>query len=150
MAKCLRANYLRALFGSYSQTFNLRHGRSGTLFEDPYEAIPVGTDEYLHQLCRYIHANPVQHGIADTVDPWPYSNYHEWIGTRAGKIIDSDFIQEHFGTAAGYQAYLQSYITGQAIMPDGLQEYLNRIGRSRWNWEPLSSSIMVSDGLRVV
>lgn len=59
------ANLLpKRVFGSYTRLFNNLHGRSGTLFEDRFDAKLVATDEYLHQLCYYIHGNPVHHGIA--------------------------------------------------------------------------------------
>lgn len=67
------------LFNSYVKAFNKAYHRSGTLFEDRFKAIPVDTDEYLYDLCRYIHGNPVRHGIALSPDLWPYSNYLEWI-----------------------------------------------------------------------
>ena len=70
------------VFGSYSQAFNRMYDRTGTLFEGPYEAIRVESDEYLRHLCRYIHVNPVRHGLALAPELWPYSNFLEWIGQR--------------------------------------------------------------------
>lgn len=55
------------VFNAYSKAFNNSNDRSGTLFEDRYSAIAVTSDEYLRHLCRYIHANPVRHGIATAV-----------------------------------------------------------------------------------
>src|SRR4029453_10403622 len=37
----------KRVFGSYSQAFNRMYERTGTLFEGPYEAIAVESDEYL-------------------------------------------------------------------------------------------------------
>ena len=115
------------VFGSYSQRFNSKYKRSGTLFEGRYKAILVNSDEYLRQLCRYIHANPVRHGIADAPDLWPYSNYLEWIGVRRGTIVDRQFIHAHFRSVENYKAYVESYLRGQAILPKGLNEYLEQL-----------------------
>lgn len=90
------------VFNAYSKAFNNSKNRSGTLFEDRFRAIHVGTDEYLRHLCCYIHANPVRHGIADSVDLWLYSNYHEWIGSRAGNLVDHAFVDEHFPESGSY------------------------------------------------
>ncbi len=49
---------------SYAKAFNKRYGRTGALFEDRYQAIEVDSEAYLLQVCRYIHANPVRHGLA--------------------------------------------------------------------------------------
>jgi REP element-mobilizing transposase RayT len=117
----------KRVFGSYSQAFNKAYNRSGTLFEGPYHAIHVESDEYLRHLCRYIHANPVRHGIATDVELWPYSNYLEWIGKRGGELVDRAFVQAHFASAEEYQAYVQSLITGQVKLPKGLQTYLDEL-----------------------
>lgn len=115
------------VFNSYSHAFNTRRGHSGTLFEGRFKAIPVTDENYLHQLCRYIHANPVRHGF--TADPglWPYSNYLEWIGERNGKSVDREFVIEHFGTAEAYKAFVISYVRGQTILPQGLGDYLQAL-----------------------
>ena len=114
----------KRVFGSYSQAFNRRYGRTGTLFEGPYEAIAVATDAYLRHLCRYIHANPVKHGIADAPELWPYSNYAEWIGSRTGTLVDQEFVVQQFVTPAHYRAYVEEYLTGKAKLPPGLSDYL--------------------------
>ncbi|MFN8465999.1 MAG: transposase [Caldilineaceae bacterium] len=115
------------VFNAYSHAFNTRRSHSGTLFEGRYKAIPVTNDNYLHQLCRYIHANPVHHGFA--VDPglWPYSNYLDWIGERNGKLVDKEFVKEHFGTSDAYKTFVMSYVAGQAILPQGLGDYLQAL-----------------------
>jgi len=115
------------VFGSYSQAFNRVNGRTGTLFEGRFKAILVESDEYLHHLCRYIHANPVRHAIAGDLELWPYSNYLEWLGKRNGTLIDRAFVQAHFGTAANYQKYVQSFLTGQVHLPQALQAYLEQL-----------------------
>ena len=114
------------VFGSYTQAFNQVNGRTGTLFEGRFKAIVVESDEYLHHLCRYIHANPVRHAIASELELWPYSSYLEWIGKRNGALIDRAFVQAHFGSAANYEKYVHSLVTGQVRLPQKLQEYLEQ------------------------
>ena len=115
------------VFNSYTRAFNKMFNRSGTLFEGRYKAIPVESDEYLRHLCRYIHANPVKHSMADSVELWPYSNYLEWIGQRPGTLVDPGFVQAHFSQAGTYQAYVRSYLTGSVDMPKGVAEYLQEL-----------------------
>ena len=43
---------------------------------------------HLVHLCRYIHANPVAHGLVEAVEEWAYSNYPEWVELRAGTLVD--------------------------------------------------------------
>lgn len=115
------------VFNSYVKAFNNTYARTGTLFEDRFKAISVETDSYLQHLCRYIHANPVRHGIASSIELWPYSNYLEWIGKRSGTLIDRAFVQAHYPNAEVYQAYVQSLITGRLSLPRGLQAYLDEV-----------------------
>lgn len=115
------------VFGSYARTFNNRHGRSGTLFEDRFDAKLVDTNEYLHHLCYYIHANPVRHTIATAPDLWVYSNYHEWIGIRKGTLVDHAFIQNHFGNGQRYQQRVMDYLTGCITLPTPLRDYLETL-----------------------
>lgn len=118
-------------FNAYSTAFNNHNNRSGTLFEDRYKAIVVTTDDYLRHLCRYIHANPVRHGIADAVDLWPYSNSLEWIEQRPGQLVNRDFVKMHFPTTDHYRAYVRAYLSGQAQLPPGLAAYLNALENNK-------------------
>jgi len=51
---------MRHINGVYTQRFNAAHGLDGQLFRGRYKAILVGEDNYLKQLVRYIHKNPVR------------------------------------------------------------------------------------------
>jgi REP element-mobilizing transposase RayT len=99
------------VFNSYSKAFNKRHGHSGTLFEGSYRVVPVERDAHLLHLCRYIHANPVIHGLVEDVGDWPYFNYLEWIGERAGNLVDLEFVRAYFPTAESYRAFVAEYLT---------------------------------------
>jgi putative transposase len=112
------------VFNSYTKAFNKRYSRSGTLFEGRYQAIHVDKHEYLVHLCRYIHANPVKAGLVSQIEQWPYSNYHEWLGTRRGTLVDPAFVQEYFPQVQLYQEFVQSYLTGLESLPAGIEPYL--------------------------
>jgi REP element-mobilizing transposase RayT len=115
------------VFNRYVKSFNKAYNRSGTLFEDRFKAIPITADDYLHHICRYIHGNPVRHGLALAPASWPYSNYLEWIGKRAGSLVDHQFVRDHFGSPAHYAASVHAYLTGQVHLPAGLQAYLSQM-----------------------
>ena len=50
---------MRHLNGVYTQKFNLLEQRDGPLFRGRYKAILVENEDYLLQVSRYIHLNPV-------------------------------------------------------------------------------------------
>ena len=51
---------MQRLNTTYTVYFNRRHRRSGHLFQGRYKAILIEKDEYLVELSRYIHLNPVR------------------------------------------------------------------------------------------
>ncbi len=111
------------VFNSYSKAYNRRYDHSGTLFEGPYNVVEVQNESQLLHLCRYIHANPVRHGLVREVAAWPYANYLEWIGERAGTLVDRDFVQDHFPSPERYQEFVRDFLLEQQL-PDELEEYL--------------------------
>ena len=59
----------------YSIYYNLNHKRTGHLFQGRYKAILVEKDEYLLELSRYIHLNPVRAGITKKPEEYFWSSY---------------------------------------------------------------------------
>lgn len=59
---------MRRLLTGYAVTFNLRHRRSGHLFQNRYKSIVCDEEQYLLGLVRYIHLNPLRAGLVKTVD----------------------------------------------------------------------------------
>lgn len=122
------ANLLpKRVFGSYAQAFNNMYGLSGTLFEDRVDIILVETDDYRRNLCRYIHANPVRHGLALSPDLWPYSDYLEWIGGHEATVVHQTLVQTHFPATGSYQSFVLDYLQNRAHLPKGLHTYLQTL-----------------------
>jgi putative transposase len=111
-------------FNRYVNSFNKRYNRTGTLFEDRFEAIPVDDDAYVRQLCLYIHANPVRHGMAISPGLWAYSNYLEWTGQRNGTLVDRNFVESWFGSGTAYANEVRSYLLGQIEIPEEIRALL--------------------------
>lgn len=63
---------LRHLNGVYTQRFNKRHKTDGPLFKGRFRARVVEKENYLLELVRYIHFNPIKAGICE--DP----SKHKW------------------------------------------------------------------------
>jgi len=54
------SRFMQRFNTTYITYYNLRHHRSGHLYQGRYKAILVEADEYLLELSRYIHLNPVR------------------------------------------------------------------------------------------
>jgi len=107
------STFIQRLFLIYTQAYNKQQGRRGPLFEGRFKCIHIDSDEYVIHLCRYVHLNPVVAGLVSRPEDWPYSNYREWIGLRAGTLVDHDFVQTFFRTPEEYVAFAESQIDPQ-------------------------------------
>jgi putative transposase len=69
---------MRQINGVYTQIFNRRYNKDGSLFRGRYKAIIVQEEKYLMRLIRYVHLNPTngQHGRKCQEYPWSsYGHY---------------------------------------------------------------------------
>lgn len=80
---------LQSLTVSYSSYWNKKYERVGHLFQSRFLSKNVETAEYLKNLCRYIHQNPIKAGIAK-MENYHWSSYQEYI--KESKIIDKEQI----------------------------------------------------------
>jgi len=117
---CL-APFIQRLFNSYSQAFNRQQARSGTLFAGRAKSILVDKSEYVYELVRYIHLNPVIAGLVTTPEEWRFSNYLEWIDARNEGLFDPEFRELFFSSAQEYKNFVFSDI--QDAMERKLSKY---------------------------
>jgi putative transposase len=90
LAHCLMSNHVHLLVetpepnlpagmqwlhGRYGRYFNDRHDRVGHLFQGRYKAVRQKTDEQLWHVIRYIALNPVEAGLCDDPEDYPWSSY---------------------------------------------------------------------------
>ena len=86
----------RVLTG-YSQYYNRRYQRVGHLLQGRHKAILCQSDQYLAQLVRYIHLNPVRARIVRSPDKYEYSGHRAYLGIVRSGIVDVDPVLRHFG-----------------------------------------------------
>ena len=94
LLKTNRANLSKSMqwFGlTYTRRFNLRHFRSGHLFQGRFKSIIVQNDAYLMRLSCYIHRNPLRADIVKRLADYRWSSYNayaygdktpEWLITK--------------------------------------------------------------------
>jgi REP element-mobilizing transposase RayT len=68
---------LHRLNWRYADHVNDRHDRFGHVFAERFQARVIETEEYLYDACAYVFQNPVQAGLCDRPQDWPwtYSRY---------------------------------------------------------------------------
>ncbi|MDO4511378.1 MAG: transposase [Bacteroidales bacterium] len=92
-AYCLMTNHIHLLIAEKSESissvmkrisvayvayFNRHHERLGPLFQDRFRSECVGNQKYFMTLLRYIHQNPVEASIVDSIPQYRWSSWHEY------------------------------------------------------------------------
>ena len=84
---------------SYAGYFNRKYQRNGHLFQGRFKSILVDADEYLKQLSRYIHLNPVRANLVEHPDEYKWSSYATVTGkTKEPAWLESAWLLSQFGT----------------------------------------------------
>jgi REP element-mobilizing transposase RayT len=94
------AALMRRLLTGYAVSFNLRHNRTGQLFQNRYKSILCQEDTYLLELVRYIHLNPLRAGLVSSMnqlDDYLYCGHSILMGKRNFEWQDTDFVLSLFG-----------------------------------------------------
>ncbi len=101
------AKFMQGLQQSYSQYFNRKHRKTGHVFEGRYKAILCQKDEYLLQLIRYIHLNPVRAGMVRSPERYRYSGDHVYLQGKATETIDPATVLSMLGGKQAYRRFVQ-------------------------------------------
>jgi REP element-mobilizing transposase RayT len=81
---------MRRLMTGYAVTFNIRHRRSGHLFQNRYKSVVCEEDPYLLELIRYIHLNPLRAKLVEdlkALDKYPWAGHSAILGRRKNPLI---------------------------------------------------------------
>jgi len=91
---------MRGLLSGYATKFNIKHKRSGHLFQNRYKAIICEEEEYLLELIRYIHLNPVRAKIVknmEELDSYEWTGHSVIMGKREKEWQEVKELLERFG-----------------------------------------------------
>ena len=93
--------YLNRIENSFTRYFNVKNKRSGHLFEGPFKAVNVESNEQLLHLSAYIHKNPAElKSWRDKEDQYPWSSYQDYIlENRWGEFLKPDIVFDQFKDA---------------------------------------------------
>lgn len=85
------------LLTRYASTFNLRHRRTGHLFQARYKAVVCLHQTYLLRLVDYIHANPVRSGLVATPEDWRWSSSQAYTKYKRTELIEPNALSQTIG-----------------------------------------------------
>ncbi len=117
---------MRHINGVYTQRHNWLKKSDGSLFKGRYKAVLVDEDDYLLQLTRYIHLNPIETKkpmVTDLAD-YPWSSYPAYINkTESPDWLERDKSYQMLGHKGRFQGY-RNYV--QQGADDDLKRYYGR------------------------
>lgn len=79
---------IKSISISYVSYFNRTYKRCGHLYQDRFKSELIADDNYLLEVSRYIHNNPVKAHIAQNAGDYEWSSYNVY----AGKTNNYDFL----------------------------------------------------------
>ena len=87
----------------YASFLNRRYGRRSGVLDGRYKAVLIDHDEYLTELVRYVHLNPVQAGLVsfDALDRYPWTGHAALMGNQPPRFLNIDEVLSHFGGDLG-------------------------------------------------
>ena len=111
----------------YTNYFNEKYNRSGSLFQGKYKAKHITTNEYLLYLTVYVNLNDRVH--KDMNKAWmkklPFSSSNEYISKRTQGICTKEIVLSQFRDTKSFVSYCES--TLKIIMENkkNLKEFEN-------------------------
>lgn len=116
--------FMRKTFNSFTKFFNTKYERVGPLFQGPFKAKLIESEEYLLQVSKYIHKNSQElefpHGVWEA-SAYPYSTYGSYISGEPHPFCDTDLILSYFSRtnpSLSYQAFVEETVLDDPTLFD--------------------------------
>lgn len=118
------SKFFRKLGTSYVMYFNIKHERTGRLFESQYKSVSIDTDEQWLHLSRYIHANPFNSSKVkislQQLKSYPWTSLPDYLGTRKQPFCDPSEVMAFFKSPKDYWDFLSAGIDKEEILSSDL------------------------------
>ncbi|MDD4610589.1 MAG: transposase [Patescibacteria group bacterium] len=113
--------FLHKIGTSYTNYFNLRSKRSGSLFETTYKSAYLDTEGKIIRASTYINGNPEIHKIC-RAENWPWSSYLDYLGLRSGTMCNKEIILSQFRSIEEYRKFVKMIIRDEKAIKDELEK----------------------------
>ncbi len=104
------SKYMQRVLDAYTKYFNTKYKKNGHLFQGPFNAVYIETNEQLLHLSSYIHRN--SHELSEWTDKehlYPWSSYIDYIQkNRWGELLSSHKILEQFSEPEEYREFVDT------------------------------------------
>lgn len=107
--------FMSNLQNSYAKYFNIKHERTGTLFQPMFKAVRIESDGQLIHVCRYIHLNPVTAYLVKTIEGlenYPWSSYIYYLSNSLS-FISKELILSFFKNLKEFKKFTADQVDYQ-------------------------------------
>jgi putative transposase len=108
---------LQGINQRYTMYFNWRYETVGHLFQGRYKAILCDKEEYLLNLIKYIHQNPVRAGLVEEAGEYPWSSHRALLKPKENAIVDARLTLGVFADDLEKAVKLYRVFMGQGGLP---------------------------------
>ena len=104
------SQYMQRVLVAYTKYFNTKYKKSGHLFQGPYKAVHIESDEQLLHLSAYIHRNPIKISEwKNKLEKYPWSSYQDYaLKNRWGELLSHEIISERFENKKEYDDFVKT------------------------------------------
>lgn len=117
------SEFMRRLGIGYTNYFNKKCNRSGSLFEGKYKIIKVNNYSHFLKLAVYVNCNSEVHKIS-LAKNWPWSSFLDYIGKRKGTLCDREIIINEFKNSVEFENFCLQVLPGIIEMKDIKRDFL--------------------------
>lgn len=100
------SEFMRRFILSYNKYRNVKYNHQGSLFNGPFRAVYIDTEEQLIHVSRYIHLNPLVSLLVKDLKFYPWSSYHDYIGKSQSYPIAKEEILNFFKSPEDYEKFV--------------------------------------------
>lgn len=101
---------MTSLTTSYSMYFNQTYHRVGPLFQNRFKSKLCDKDAYFLGASRYIILNPIEAGLAKSIEDYQWSSYQELFGELDMTIIDREEVSRLIGATQKEKDTYRSFL----------------------------------------
>mgnify|MGYP001598280510 CR=1 FL=1 len=101
------SDFMRNLQNSYSEYFNTKRERTGSLFQFMFKAVRMETDEQFIHVSRYIHLNPVTSYLIelDDLKNYRWSSFKDYI-LNINSFVSKEMISSRFKSIEDHKKFV--------------------------------------------
>ena len=106
------SKYLSNVENAYSQYFNLKYKRKGTLYRGTFKAVFIESEPQLIHVSRYIHINPAVSSLVDInqLEQYPWSSLPDYLGNSESDFVNPEQVLNYFSSREEYRNFIYDQV----------------------------------------